>query len=107
MNPRTNTFRSVDLHNVDDVRRWQPDFFVLNADYAAALAPHRPESALVAGLQHGTIGYRLVYRRRVVAPWQWLPGGHPDLVGPRAEPSVLSFLRNLSPAIEIYERARS
>jgi len=107
VNPRTGSFRSVDLHTVDDLRRWDPDFFVLNSDYARALAPHRPESALVDGLQHGTLGYRLAYRRRTVPPWTWLPLGHPDLMGPRVDTNVLSFLRDLSPTIEIYERARS
>lgn len=107
VNPRTNTFRSVDLHSVDDLRRWNPDFFVVNADYARAIAPHRPEAALVAGLQQGTLGYRLAYRHRTPSPWPWLPGAHPDLVGTRTETPVLSFLRDLSPAIEIYERARS
>ena len=107
VNPRTGTFRSVDLHTVDDLRRWDPDFFVLNADYARALAPHRPEAPLVAGLQQGTVGYRLAYRHRSTPPWSWLPGGHPDLLGPRVETPVLSFLRDLSPTIEIYERVRS
>lgn len=107
VNPRTLTFRSVYIHSVADLRKWEPDFFVLNSDYARALAPHRPEAPLVVGLQQGALGYHLVYRHRTMPPWPWLPGAHPDLVGPRLETPVLSFLRDLSPAIEIYEREGS
>jgi hypothetical protein len=107
VNPRTLNFRSVDIHTTGDLAKWDPDFFVLNTDYARAIAPHRPEAALVAGLQHETLGYRRVYSHRGGVPWPWLPGGHPDLMGPRLDTKVLSFLRDLSPTIEIYERARS
>ncbi|HZP47906.1 MAG TPA: PA14 domain-containing protein [Vicinamibacterales bacterium] len=104
VNPRTEGLRAIDIHTTDDLIRWQPDYFVVNADYARALKPHRPEAALVDGLHDGTLGYRLAYRHRSYAPWTWLPGGHPDLVGPRNDTNPLSFLRDLSPAIEIYER---
>jgi hypothetical protein len=105
VNPRTGGFRAVDIHSAEDLRRWQPDYFVVNVDYARALKPHRPEAALVDGLHDGTLGYRRAYRHRSYAPWSWLPGGHPDLVGPRLDTNPVSFLRDLSPTIEIYERA--
>lgn len=107
VNPRTGGFRAVDIHNIEDLRRWQPDYFIVNADYAQALKPHRPEAALIEGLHDGTLGYRRAYRHRTYAPWTWLPGGHPDLVGSRGDTNPVSFLRDLSPTIEIYERVRS
>jgi PA14 domain-containing protein/dolichyl-phosphate-mannose-protein mannosyltransferase len=108
VNPRTGGFRSIDIHNVEDLHRWQPDYFVINVDYAQALKPHRPEAVLIEGLHDGTLGYRRAYHHRTYAPWTWLPGGHPDLVGPRLDTNPVSFLRDLSPTIEIYERvARS
>jgi fibro-slime domain-containing protein len=107
VNPRTFAYRSVEIHSTGDLARWAPDYFVLNADYARAIAPHRPEFALIGGLQHETLGYHRVYRYRTSSLWPWLPGGHPDLVGPRLDTHVLSFLRDLSPTIEIYERERS
>ena len=107
VNPRMGAFRSVDIDTRQDLQKWDPEYFVLDADYARAIAPHRPEAALVAGLHDGTLGYRLAYRRRTPSPWPWLPLGHPDLVGPRLTFPVVSFLRDLSPTIEIYERAPS
>ena len=104
VNPRTGGLRAVDIHSIEDLRRWQPTYFVVNVDYAQALKSHRPEAALVEGLRDGTLGYRRAYRHRSYAPWTWLPGGHPDLVGPRLDTNPLSFLRDLSPTIEIFER---
>lgn len=101
--PRLARFDSVDLSTVDDLRRWRPDFFVLNADYAGMLAPHRPEVRLVGGLRDGTLGYSRVYRYRTPPPWPWLPAAHPDLAGARAGP-VVSFLWDINPAIEIFRR---
>jgi hypothetical protein len=76
----------------------------LNADYARAVAPDTDAARLVNGLRDRTLGFRLVFRYRAPAPWPWLPFAHPDLVGPRRETRVMSFLRNINPAIEIYER---
>jgi len=45
-----------------------------------------------------------VFRTTDSRPLRWLPGGHVDLVGDRRDPEMLSFLRNISPTIEVYER---
>ena len=61
---------------------------------------------MIAGLERGSLGYRLIGRYRRGVPWTWLPGGHPDLVGARLETSVFSTLRNINPTIEIFQRQR-
>ncbi len=33
-----------------------------------------------------------------------LPGAHPELVGDRLDPHVVSFLRSINPTIEVFER---
>jgi hypothetical protein len=102
--PRLDEFQSVDLGTVDDLRRRKPDYFVLNADYARAVPADTPLGELVAGLQREALGYRLALRYRAPAPWPWLPAGHPDLVRPRTERLSLSFLRDINPTIDVYER---
>jgi hypothetical protein len=77
---------------------------VLNADYARAVPLDTGWGIFIAGLQDGTLGYRLVGRFRRESPWPWLPGGHPDLVGARQETVVFSTLRNINPTIEIFRR---
>jgi hypothetical protein len=95
---------SMDIGTVDRLRYEKPDYFVLNADYARAVDPDSPLGGLVGALQRQTLGYRLAFRYRAPPPWPWLPGAHPDLVGPRLDPLPLSFLRAINPTIEIYER---
>src|SRR5262249_26032850 len=102
--PRLGRVASVEIRNIDDLRAITPDYFILNADYARAVTPDRPEAALAAGLQHETLGYRLAVRYRTPPPWPWLPGGHPDLVGERTQTHVYSVLYAVNPTIEIYER---
>jgi hypothetical protein len=101
--PRLGDVESVGIGSIDTLEHWMPSYFVLNADYARAVPPDGPLGQLVSGLQHQTHGYHLVFRYRSPAPWPWLPGADPDLVGPRLEGSSLSFLRDINPAIEIYE----
>ena len=103
--PRLEDFRPEDIGTIDELRGRAPAFYVLNADYARAIPPETPGGRLIAGLQHHTVGYTLAFRDRSPAPWAWLPGGHPDLVGPRLEPP-LSFLRDINPTIEVYQRDR-
>jgi hypothetical protein len=94
----------VDLGDVAGLERERPLYFVLNADYALAVPPERPWGQLIGGLQHATLGYRLVGHFRRGSPWPWLPGGHPDLVGTRQETPVFSTLRNIDPTIEVFRR---
>jgi hypothetical protein len=104
--PRLDDFRLEDIDTVMELRRDHPGYVVLNADYARAVSPERPWGQLIAGLEHEALGYRLAGRFRSDAPWQWLPGGHPDLVGSRQETVVFSTLRNINPTIEVFQRVR-
>lgn len=102
--PRMRDFSWVDIGTADNLERWKPAYFVLNADYARAVAPESGPAAVAAGLQQHTLAYHLAFRIRTASPWPWLPGGHPDLVGPRLDVPVFSFLRDINPTIEIYAR---
>jgi hypothetical protein len=102
--PNLDGLQSIDIGTPELLRDEKPDYFVLNADYAYAVDPATPLGELVQGLQHQTLGYRLAFRDRSAPPWPWLPGGHPDLVGPRLDRLSLSFLRDINPTIEIYVR---
>ncbi len=102
--PRMGTFHAVDIGTTENLVRWHPDFFVLNADYARAVAPHRPQAQLAAALERGDLNYRLVYRYRAEVPWPWLPAADADLVGARGVTPPLSFLTAINPTIEIFAR---
>jgi hypothetical protein len=104
--PRLEEYRLEDIGTMDELRQERPRFVVLNADYARAVPGDSPWGEMIAGLERGTIGYRLAGRFRSGVPWPWLPGGHPDLVGARRESLVFSTLRNINPTIEIFERER-
>ena len=101
---RLDNFTVVDIGDVAGLERERPLYFVLNADYALAVPPESSWGRLIGGLQHGTLGYRLVGRFRRDSPWSWLPGAHPDLVGSRQETPVFSTLRNINPTIEVFRR---
>ena len=102
--PRLDDLRVAEIRSVEDLRNARPDFFILNADYARAVPPGRPEGELAAALRQGTAGYRLALRSAPAPPWAWLPAAHPNLVGPREEVPVLSVLTQVNPTIEIYAR---
>jgi hypothetical protein len=102
--PRLDGLQAMDIGTIDDLRREVPADYILNADYARAVPADRPLGELISGLQHETLGYRLVFRYRSPAPWPWLPAPHHDLVGPRLETEVYSVLRDINPTIEIYQR---
>jgi hypothetical protein len=104
--PRLTDFRLEDIDTLAELRQEHPRFIVLNADYAHAVPPETPWGQLIAGLQHETLGYHLAGRFRRQGPWRWLPGGDPDLVGPRQETIVFSTLRNINPTIEVFQRDR-
>ena len=103
-NPRLDGFHVQGVDDIGQLQHWQPVFFVLNADYARAVPTDSAIGALIAGLQDRTLGYRLAHRRRTLAPFPWLPFGHPDLVGPREDRAVFGILRDINPTIEVYER---
>jgi len=102
--PRLDDFRSVDISTPDTLVRLMPAYFVLNADYAAAVEAGTPLSRFVQQLQRENAGYRLALRYRSPSPWPWLPSPHSDLAGPRLDAPVLSFLRFLNPTMEVYAR---
>jgi len=105
--PRIDGFGPMDVATTADLKEARPAFYVLNADYARAVPPDTDWGRLIAGLHDGSLGYRLVFRYRRPSPWPWLPGAHPDLVGPRNETIVFSTLRNINPAIEVFERIKT
>jgi hypothetical protein len=102
--PAVDGYRTVGVATIEELRRERPRFFVLNADYARAAEAGTPWAALVDGIEDGALGYRRVSRFRSPAPWPWLPGAHPDLVGPRHDTAVFSVLRDINPTIDIFER---
>jgi hypothetical protein len=102
--PRLDGVAWAVVRSSDELRHSGAGFYVLNADYARALEPNTEPAELVNSLQRESIGYVLAARFRSAAPWPWLPWGHPDLVGPRLQLPVVSVLRNINPAIEIYRR---
>jgi hypothetical protein len=102
--PHVDGFQAVDIGTVEQLQGEAPAFYVLNADYGRFVPPDSPTRPLIDGLQQGTLGYTLVYEYRAAGPWPWLPGRHPDLVGARLEPQVSSILRDINPAIQIYQR---
>jgi hypothetical protein len=67
--PRLDSFRSVDLGTVDNVRRWAPAYFILNADYARAIDAETP----LGDIRRETLEYRSAFRYRSAAPFPWLP----------------------------------
>jgi hypothetical protein len=103
--PRLGHFNTIDIGTLENLQRWAPAYYVLNADYARAAPPDTPVGQLVAALQQQKAGYRQVLRYRSASSWPWLPVPHPDLVGPRLEMPV-SFLRDINPTIEVFERSR-
>ena len=65
--------------------------------------------SVLAGIAIGALTLVLlllvdVTRFRRPAPWPWLPGAHPDLVGARQETRVSSVLRDINPTIEMFRR---
>lgn len=104
--PRLQHFDWVDIGSIENLQRWRPDYFVVNADYAHALEPGSTPAVLVDALEHQRAGYRLVFQYRAASPWPWLPAAHPDLVGARDDRLVASFLRDVNPTMEIFERMK-
>jgi len=102
--PRLNRYDATDVYDPARVEEMRPRYFIVNADYTLTEPPQSGLGQILAMLHSAGSNYRLVLRARSPAPWPWLPGGHPDLVGPRKDPFIVSFLRNINPTIEVYER---
>jgi hypothetical protein len=102
--PVLQDLRQTDIGTIEDLQHKRPAYYVLNIDYARAVAADSPTGELIAGLGNGTLGYRRVLTVRRESPWPWLIGAHPDLTGPRLETRVFSILRNINPTIEIFQR---
>jgi hypothetical protein len=77
---------------------------VINADYVRLERPDTALARMVNAVRNGGANYRLAIRARTPIPWPWLPAAHPDLTGDRLEPVVTSYLRNINPTIEVFER---
>src|SRR5581483_4044889 len=102
--PRLDAFRTVEVATIADLQRERPEYFVLNADYARAAAPDSAWGRLLTGLEREALGYRRLVRFRTRGPWFRLPGGHPDLIGPRTDTPVTSVLRDINPTIDVFRR---
>jgi hypothetical protein len=102
--PNLEQFRTLDIDRLDTLLAVQPAFVVVNADYTRAEPADSPLGRLLSALRSGRTDYRLALSARSPNPFPWLPGGHPDLVGPRLEAESLSFLRNINPTIEVFAR---
>jgi PA14 domain-containing protein/dolichyl-phosphate-mannose-protein mannosyltransferase len=102
--PRLWRFNATEIYDRETFDRIRPDFYILNPDYTLT-EPRDSELGRIIHLVTRGGGYRLVYRSPDTRPLRWLPGGHPDLIGDRRDLDMVSFIRNLSPRIEVYERA--
>ena len=105
--PRLDGVSWTIARSADELERSRATYFLLNADYARAMNPSSEPAQLVKGLEDGTLGYLLAVRCRAPAPWPWLPAGHPDLVGSRADLPVFTVFRNVNPTMAIYQRRLS
>jgi len=89
--------------SVARLRHVDPDYVVVNADYAARADPGTGERALYDGLFAGRLGYRLVLRERTSAAWSLIDPAalaqeHPD--------RIFSNLDKVNPEICVFRRER-
>ncbi|HEX4348231.1 MAG TPA: PA14 domain-containing protein [Vicinamibacterales bacterium] len=101
--PRLDPYKYGNVVTIDDLHIGQPKFFILNVDYTRGENEHTAIGPVVIGLENHELGYTKVFEWRTPSPWPWLPGAHPDLVGPRLQPTVVSSLRAINPTIEIFQ----
>jgi len=102
--PRLSRLSATEVYTREAFDKLRPRFYILNSDYTMTEPPDSELGRIIGSVRDGTAGYRLVFKVEPSRPLDWLPGGHPDLVGDRRDPEMLSFLRNISPQIEVYER---
>jgi len=84
------------------LERLQPEFVVVNADYAARADEGSGERALYLGLESGTLGYREAWRHR--QPGRGLPLDTADLVERTGREPLRSNLGKVNPEIRVYLR---
>ena len=101
--PRLDPYKYGNIVTIDDLHMGQPKFFILNVDYTRGENERTALGPVIIGLEKHEVGYTKVFRARTPSPWPWLPGAHPDLVGPRLEPNVVSSLRAINPTIEVFQ----
>jgi dolichyl-phosphate-mannose-protein mannosyltransferase/PA14 domain-containing protein len=104
--PRMDGLNAADVYDRDTLDELRPRFFVLNADYTLTEPADTPLGGIISTIRRRDGPYRLALSVRSPNPWPWLPGAHTDLVGSRRDVEMVSFLRNVNPTIEIYERRR-
>ncbi len=102
--PRLDGRSTIDIDSVETLDGARPRFAVVNADYARREDAGSRMAEALRALRSGRALYRPALEARTPSPWPWLPGAHPDLTGDRSDPRATSFLRNINPAIEVFER---
>jgi hypothetical protein len=102
--PRTIDVGSMEVPDVEMIDTVRPRFVLVNPDYTLVEPRDSPLGQVIAMLRSGQGSYRLAFAARTAGAWSWLPGAHKDLVGDRRDLEILSFLRNINPTIEVYER---
>jgi hypothetical protein len=101
--PRLDPYKYGNIVTIDDLHMAQAKFFILNVDYTRGENEGTALGPVINVLEKHEAGYTKVFTARTPSPWPWLPGAHPDLVGPRLEPSVVSSLRVINPTIEVFQ----
>jgi hypothetical protein len=102
--PRLDRYNNNEVTSIGQLQQERPSFYVLNEDYGRAEPPDSGIGRLIAHLQNGNSGYKLVFRYREPAPWPWLPGAPRDLVGERKERPITSVLRQINPWYEVFRK---
>jgi hypothetical protein len=102
--PRIADMGSIEVSDVATLDTLRPRFVLLNPDYTLIEPRDTPLGRSIATLRSEQGRYRLAFSARTPGPWSWLPGAHRDLIGDRRDPEMVSFLRNINPTIEVYER---
>ena len=87
--------------SVARLRKVEPPFVVVNADYTERADPGSGEHELYTGLESGILGYRLAFAHRYDAPWLLLRTE--DLLD-RPGALVRSNIGKVNPEIRVYER---
>jgi hypothetical protein len=86
--------------SVARLQKIQPQFVVVNADYAERADPGTGEHDLYTGLESGSLGYKRAFAQRYDAPWLLLRTR--DLLD-RPGAYVRSNIGKVNPEIRIYE----
>lgn len=90
--------------SVARLRQVQPDYVVVNADYAARADPGTGEREFYDGLLAGRLGYRLVLRERTSAGWSLID---PAVLAEEHPDRIFSNLDKVDPEICVFRRERA